>query len=125
MTATGKQLRDAGIERVLSTEEEWHRRYREILLDWFESQPEGFRFTGETLRKVAKKRGLGEPHHHCAWGGASRGLYAKIEKRMRKTGRLIPAESPATRGHDLKEYEKTTPRRYQYVAALSQMELLA
>jgi diadenosine tetraphosphatase ApaH/serine/threonine PP2A family protein phosphatase len=122
---TGKQLRDAGIAQVLSTEEEWRRRYREILLDWFESQPEGFRFTGETLRKVAKQRGLGEPHHHCAWGGASKGLYAELRKRMRKTGRCIPAESEATHGHPLQEYEKTVARRYQYVAALAQMELLA
>lgn len=127
MTQTGKQLRDEGIARVLTPDDEWLERYNEILFDWFEGRPDGFRFTGEALRMAVRNRGLGEPRTHKRWGGAA----SRILDGWRRagmicdTGRMVPAESPKTHGHRMPQYEKTVTRRYQYAAALSQMELLS
>lgn len=127
MNQTGKSLRDSAIARVLTPEEAWIEQYKEILRDWFESRPDGFLFTGETLTEVARARGLGEPHHHGAWGGVSMSLYAewRSNKKMRNTGRVVPAKRPATHAHGLKEYEKIIARRYRIAQPENQMELLA
>lgn len=127
MIATGKQLRDAAIERVLTPEEGWLDRYRAILLDWFDGRADGFRFSGETLRTIAQTQGLEEPHHYNAWsGGASSLIRAWLrEQKIMVTGRYVLASSPKTHAHALREYEKVVSRRYRIAQAENQMELLA
>lgn len=127
MTKSGKQLRDAGIARALSPDDEWIAGYNQIVTDWFASRPDGYRFTGEQLRIAARACGLGEPRHFNRWSAAARSLINAWleEKKLAITGRFVQAEMPATHAHALREYEKTVARRYRYVAALAQMELLA
>lgn len=127
MNATGKQLRDAAIQRVLTPEEGWLDRYRSILRAWFDSRPDGFKFSGETLRTIAQIQGLEEPHHFNAWSGGASSLI-RVWLRERKigvTGRYVLASSPKTHAHALREYEKMVSRRYQWAESVNQMELLS
>jgi hypothetical protein len=127
MIATGKQLRDAAIARALSPQDEWIERYTEILLDWFEGRPDGYRFTGEKLRIAAREKGLGEPRHFNRWSAAARPLINGWlnERKLAITGRFVQAKMPATHAHALREYEKTVSRRYRVADVEDQMELLA
>lgn len=116
MTVTGAHLRDVGIERVLATSLPWRERYSIIILEWFEKREDGFRFTGETLREVAKEHGLEEPRHHNVWGGAASVVIRALlrEKKIWITGSYVAARSPKTHAHALRQYEKIVKRRYRF-----------
>lgn len=123
---TGKQLRDDGIERVLTPEQDWLERYCAILLDWFDGRPDGFRFTGEILRITAKDKGIDEPHVHNVWAAAASRVLGqwRREGKICDTGRLVSAKSPKTRAHAMRQYEKIVSRRYRVAEPENQMELL-
>lgn len=105
--ALGRRLRDSGIQAVLELEGEWKERYRAQLIHWFERRLRGHLFTGETLRFVAIERGVGEPHHHCAWGGASNSLIGTwLRSGQIEVVALVPAESAKTHAHLLRQYRK-------------------
>lgn len=121
----GQQLRDVGIERVLQPESPWTDRYRAILCEWFEGRIEGFRFTGETLREVARERGLSEPHHPNAWSGAAASLIREWvrTRKIYVTGVYVLAKSQKTRSHALRQYEKIVARRYRFADPENQIQM--
>jgi hypothetical protein len=123
---TGRHLRDDGMARALESEEAWIVRYDRILQAWFVSRPDGFRFTGEMLRMVAREKGIEEPHIHNVWAAAaSRILHGwRREEKIRDTGQMISARSPKTRAHRMPQYEKIVTRRYRVAEPENQMELL-
>ena len=127
MIVTGKYLKEDGMARALEPEESWLARYNRIIQDWFDSRPDGFRFTGETLRMIARDRGLDEPHTHKCWGGAASRILSgwRREGKIGNTGRTVSARSPKTRAHQMPQYEKIISRRYRQSEPENQLELLA
>jgi hypothetical protein len=123
---SGKERRDEGIERVMIGSGEWRERYRAVLLAWFDSRPEGFRFSGETLRSVATEQGLEDPHHFNAWGGAARGLLTSWlrEKKIWATSAYVLATRPTRHANSMRQYEKIVARRYRFADDENQMELI-
>jgi hypothetical protein len=108
MILTGKQLRDEGIARVLMSEAHWRDIYRRILNEWITREPCGMRFTGETLRLVAQRRGIESPHHHNAWGGVANGIIREWLRRklIAPTGTMRNARDPKAHARSYRVYEK-------------------
>jgi hypothetical protein len=103
----GRNLRDAAIDSVLAGELPWSHRYQQIVLPWFDLQPMGYRFIGETLRTVARCGGLAEPHHVNAWGGVS----SAVLRRWLSSGQTVAcgmeqAKRLRSHAHVYRQYEK-------------------
>jgi hypothetical protein len=121
----GKELRDDGIEQVLAPEVLWSDRYRAVIVGLFASRPEGFRFTGETLRLVATESGIEAPHHHNSWGAIARSLITGwMRDRQIITMGYAPAKDPAAHARSYPQYEKITARRYRFADDARQISLL-
>jgi hypothetical protein len=127
MILTGRHLKEVGMARALESEDSWLTRYDRIMQEWFVSRPDGFRFTGEMLRIVAKDRGIEEPHTHKCWGGAASRILSgwRREGKLCSTGRTVSARSQKTRAHQMPQYEKIVTRRYRVAEPENQLELLA
>jgi hypothetical protein len=106
---TGKDLRDAGIEQVLLSEDHWRDIYKRTLNAWFIRKPHGHRFTGETLRRVARFTGMPDPHHVNAWSAMAASM---IRQWLRDgeiiiTGKIRLAKTPTRHANAMREYQKT------------------
>ena len=86
-------LRDAGIEQVLSHNEPWADAVMDFFVVWLRAQPPSFEFIAETFRAAAERQGL-YPNHPNAWGG----IFVKIKetKLVVNTGKFAPMRSPVS-----------------------------
>ena len=89
---SGKQQRDAGIAKVLKTEQQW----QEAALRLLEAYAIGVdSFTVEDFRAWALHRLYQQPHHSNAWGALVR--TAALRRIIVKTGVYVQATDPAAR----------------------------
>jgi hypothetical protein len=102
-----RRLRNDGISRVLTRDEQWTALYKSVIAKWFAQQPTGHLFTGETLRLVAKHCGMINPHHHNAWGGAASSVIcAWIKAGAIEVHGLKNATAPKSHARIYREYIK-------------------
>jgi hypothetical protein len=126
MEQTGKHLRDEGFAKAIgNAPPSWAERYRAMMKAWFVSRPEGFRFTGETLRIVATEQGLPAPHHPNAWGAAASGFISGLlrDKQIYLTSEYTQAKSPKAHGRAYRQYEKIVARRYRFADDENQLQM--
>lgn len=97
--STGSKLRDEAISRVVENAADvWKVEYKNCARQWWAQLPAGSKFTGETLRLEAKKRGLRDPHHPNAWGGMASSIIRRLLKggHIKEDGR---ASASASKSH--------------------------
>jgi hypothetical protein len=106
--ATGRQLRDEGIERVLMTEFHWRFMYKRSVGKWFDALPSGYKFSGEQLREAALAADLPAPHHANVWGAMSNVMLREwlITERAKVSG-TRQAKNRKCHAHFYREYRKT------------------
>lgn len=102
----GKRLRDEGISRVLTPEENWRAKYSIVVGGWFDRLAHASLFTGEELRNVAELM-IGEPHHPNAWSGAA----SSAIRMWLKDGRIVLhgyalAKRASRHANAMREYRK-------------------
>lgn len=86
----GATLRDRGVARVSSNADpEWVAAVDAIILERADS---GHPFTSESVRYIAAKHGIGEPHHPSAW--SARFAAASKRRIITKTGRYYQSRRP-------------------------------
>lgn len=75
----------------------WRDLYRGAITRWFDALAPGLTFSSEALRSVARKAGVGEPHHYNAWSSMA-GWFIRAalrEERIRVVGEGIAGRPQA------------------------------
>lgn len=99
---TGKELKDDGIERVLSNEEHWSPRVIGAYRGYMATRAS---FTAEECRLHALANGITPPHHPNAWGG----VWNTVARSgaIRKTGEYVKTRDPSNHACEVPVWEKT------------------
>jgi hypothetical protein len=97
---TAKELRDEGIRSVLEDEEQWKDTVHRIIF----GLPEGWEGTGEDIRLICERAGIGAPHHHNCWGGAI--MAAKRSGVLVATGRWVNMKTPKSHARASQVYRR-------------------
>lgn len=97
----GKQLRDAGIERVTENNLTWMDTAMESLRGWLSMNEI---VTIERFRAWFLANGGEPPKHHNAWGALARS--AVSNQLLRRIG-YVNARSPKTHAHPVAQYQST------------------
>jgi hypothetical protein len=99
--------RDKGILQALTSAEtvceDWADKAYNMLVDWLQGWPSGFRFQIEEFRKIAQIRGLPDPMHNRAFGGIA--VRARNAGLIKSNG-LKPTTSIKSHRANANEWEK-------------------
>lgn len=101
------QAKEAGILQAISSAEsicpDWADKAYNMLVDWLQGWPSGFRFQIEEFRKIAQIRGLPDPMHNRAFGGIA--VRARNAGLIKSNG-LKPTTSIKSHRANANEWEK-------------------
>ena len=104
MKTESQTARDEALDSVINNSPEW----RDEITDFIENKiPWGWEGTGEDIRHLAKKNGIGNPRHHNAWGSVI--MHAVRKKWLVWNGKISPMRDKSSHARLTRIYTRCDP----------------